>query len=111
MPDLSGDRTVPDQCDPLAPTCRDMAVDRIPAGVEPAAGKPAVEGRPAGIEHPVPPPLPLDRLGGVGPEFLGPLERAAIGLGIARHQFPPSRPVEFSANSMGFAMAQPILRG
>src|SRR5205814_10457898 len=101
MPALAGDRAVPDQRDPLAPTCRDVAVNGIPAGVEPAAGKPAVKGRPTGIEHPVPAPLPIDCLGSVGPEFLGPLERPAIGLGIARHQFPPSRPARFSTNSMG----------
>ena len=111
MPDLTGDRAVPDQRDPLAPTCRDVAVDGIPAGIEPAAGKPAVKGWPAAIEHPVPAPLPVDRFGGFRPEFLRPLERAAIGLEIARHRFPPSRPAGVSANSMGSAIAQPILRG
>ena len=108
MPDLAGDRAIPDQRDPLAATRRDMAVDGIPAGVEPAAGKPAEERRPAGVEHAVPPPLPIDRLGGFGPEFLGPFERAAVGLGIGwRHLHPPTGLAEFSANSMGFAMLNP----
>src|SRR5262249_39400107 len=69
---------------------RDMAVDSIPAGVEAGARIPPEEGRPGRIEHTVPPPLPIDRPGGRRPEFLRPLERAAIGLQIARHRFPPA---------------------
>ena len=84
--DRAGDRAVPDQRDALAASGRDMAVERVPAGVEPRAGEPAVERRPAVVEHPVPAPLPIDRLRRLGPEFLGPLQRAAIGLGIARHR-------------------------
>src|SRR5207245_2627176 len=45
------------------------------AAVEPGAGKPAEERRPAGIEHPVPAPLPVDRLGSFRPKLLGPLKR------------------------------------
>ena len=90
MPDLASNRAVPDQRDALAPPRHDMAVDRIPAGVEPGARKPAVKGRPAPIEHAVPAPLPVDCLGRLRPEFLRPFERAAIGLQIARHRLPPS---------------------
>ena len=86
MLDRAGDRAVPDQRDPLAASRRDMAVERVPAGVEARAGKPAVKRRIAVVEHPVPAPLPIDRLGGLGPEFLGLFQRAAIGLGIARHR-------------------------
>src|SRR5215471_12908853 len=74
LPDLAGYGAVPDQRDTLAATCRDMAVDRIPAGVESGAGKPAEKGRPALIEHAIPPALPINRLRGFGPELLRPLQ-------------------------------------
>ncbi len=81
--DLPRHRAVPDQRRALAAAGRDMAVERVPAGIQPCPGEPAVKRRPAVVEHPVPPPLPIDRLGGLGPEFLRPLPRPAIGLGIA----------------------------
>src|SRR5258707_15686185 len=81
-----------------------MTVDGVPAGVEPRTWEPAEEGRPARIEHSVPTPFPIDRLGGFCPEFLRVLDRAAIGLGIAcRHRLPPFRLVRFSPNSRWLA--------
>src|SRR6516165_9154705 len=74
---LLGDRAVPDQRDALALPCRDMTVERIPAGVEPGTREPAIEGRPAIIKHPVPAALPIDRLGRLRPEFSRPLDRSA----------------------------------
>src|SRR6516164_2971506 len=44
LPDLAGDRAVPDQCRALAAAGCDMTVERVPAGVEPGAGEPAIEG-------------------------------------------------------------------
>src|SRR4029077_14286647 len=82
-PDLFGDWAVPDQRDTVASSRRDMAVDRIPASVEPGARKPAEEGGPTVVEHTVPPPLPVDRPGRFRPEFLWPFERAAVNLGIS----------------------------
>src|SRR6516165_12808401 len=57
---LLGDRAVPDQRDALALPCRDMTVERVPAGVELRAREPAVERGPARVEHAVPAPLPID---------------------------------------------------
>src|SRR5579884_2493269 len=82
MRDLSGDRAVPDQGEPVAVTGRNMAVERVPAGVEPRPLEPAVKGRAAVVEHLVPAPLPIDRLRRLGPELLGPFERAAIDFAI-----------------------------
>jgi hypothetical protein len=89
-PDLSGDRAVPDQCDAIAPSCRDMTVECVPARIEPSASEPPVKRRPARVEHLIPAPIPIDDLRCLRPEFLRPLERAAVGFGIARHWFPPS---------------------
>src|ERR1700676_1402490 len=91
MFDAPCDRAVPDQRDPLAAPGRDMAVERIPAGIEPAAGKPAIERRPRVVEHPVPAPFPIDRLRRLGPERLGLGQRAAMGLRIPGHRRPPTR--------------------
>src|SRR4030095_1851562 len=55
-----------------------MAVQRIVAGVELAAGEPAVERRLAVVEHLVPAPGPVDRLGLLGPEALGVAERTLM---------------------------------
>src|SRR5579883_150927 len=85
--DAAGDRAVIDERGLLGSTARDMAVERVPAGVEAAARKPAVEGRAAVVEDAVPGPLPLDRLGGIGPEALGILLGAAPGLLVASHHF------------------------
>src|SRR5205085_12129374 len=70
---------------------RDMPVERVPAGVEPPPGKPAVKRRPRVIEHAVPAPLPVDRLGRLRPEFLRPLQRPAIRLSVVTHRVLPDR--------------------
>ena len=112
MPDLPGDRAVPDQRDPLAPTCRDMAVEGIPAGVEPAAGKPAVR-RAAGCRRargpiaapnrsPRPPPPripPAVRASGDRSRHIRASFRSSLESGRILRQF------------AGFRHAQPILRG
>jgi hypothetical protein len=78
-------RAVPDQRRAVAAPSRDMAVERVPAGVEPGAREPAIEWR-----HPVPAALPIDRRGRLRPEFLRPLKRPAMGLDIAgRHCVSP----------------------
>src|SRR5262249_18707215 len=87
--DAPGHRTVPDQRDALTPSRRNMTVDRVPAHIEPGAGKPSDKGRPARIENPIPALLPIDRLGSLRPEFLRPLQRAAVRLGIAGHRLSP----------------------
>jgi len=83
--DLTGYRAVPDQRETLATARCDVRSGAFQqAGVELRTGEPAIEGRPARIEHPIPAPLPIDRLGGFRPEFLRLVKRAAIGVGIAR---------------------------
>src|SRR6202158_2294472 len=68
----------------------DVAVERVVAGVGLGAGEPAVERRPAGVEHPRPGPGPVDRLGRLGPEALRILHRAGIGfVEASRHGVPP----------------------
>ncbi len=85
--DLAGDRAVPDQRRARATTGCDMAVERVPAGVQPGARKPAVKWRPAAIEHPIPAAFPIDCLSRLGPELLRLFDRAAIGCGISgRHR-------------------------
>ena len=64
-------RTVVDQRELLAAPALDVQVERVEAGVEPATREPAVEGRARVVEDLVPAPLPVDVLGGRGPEPLG----------------------------------------
>src|SRR5215472_3819835 len=85
MPDLSSYRAVPDQRDALPASRRDMAVERVPAGIESGAGEPAVKGRAARVEHLIPALLPIDRLSRFRPKFLRSFKRPAIGFGVARH--------------------------
>ena len=55
-----------------------MAVERIEAGVQPAAGEPAVERRLRVVEHALPRLVPVDRRGGVGPELFRTLQRVTV---------------------------------
>ena len=63
--DRVGDRAVVDQRGLLAAALLDVAVERVPAGVEHAALEPAVERRVGVVEHPVPLHGPVD-VGGRG---------------------------------------------
>ena len=102
--DLPGHRDVPDQRNLVAASGRDVSIDRVPAGVEPAIREPVIERRVGVVEHAVPPLLPVDRFGGLGPELLRTIDRAAIGLGIApRHWLTPCGYAGFSANSTQLA--------
>jgi len=87
--DRVGDRAVVNQGNPLALPRRDMAVERVPAHIQPTAGEPAVERRLSVVEHAIPAPLPVDRRGGLGPEFFRMVERTTIDFGDPRHRVPP----------------------
>jgi len=55
-----------------------MPVERVVAGIETPAGKPAIERGFGVVEYAIPVGLPIDCGGGLGPEFLRVFERAAI---------------------------------
>ena len=72
----------------------DVPVDRVVAGVQPAAREPAIERRAGIVEHPIPTPLPDQRLGGFGPETFGIVQRPGIDLlVVAAHVVPHAAPV------------------
>ena len=76
----AGDGAVVDEGALLAPPAVDVEVERVVAGVEPPAHEPPVEGRPRIVEHPVPPPFPVERLGRARPEPLRVLPRPLVDL-------------------------------
>ncbi len=65
-----------------APPGSDMTVQRVIGQVGFGAWEPAIEGRTAGIQHPVPRAEPVDRLRRLAPEGLGIVCRAGISGGI-----------------------------
>jgi hypothetical protein len=75
-----GDGAVVDERALLAAPALDVEIERVVAGVERAAAEPAVERRVPVVEDAVPALLPVDVLGGRGPEALGCLHRASVGL-------------------------------
>src|SRR5439155_18582441 len=83
---------VVDQRELLAPAPLDMQVERVEAGVEPAAREPAVERLARVIEDRVPAPLPVDVLGRGRPEAFGIPHGPLIDLLVdARHHLDPPR--------------------
>jgi hypothetical protein len=55
----------------LCATARlDVPIERVVAAVQLAAGKPAIKRRFAVVEYRIPAPVPMQRLGGFGPECL-----------------------------------------
>ena len=88
----AGDGAVVDDGRLPAAARLDVRVDRVVAGVDLGPREPAVEGRAAVVEHPVPAAGPGDGLGRLAPEPLGvaegPLEygveSAGHGMGLAR---------------------------
>ena len=75
---VSRHRRVVDQGEPVAVARVDVPVERVVAGVEPAAAEPAVERRARVVEDALPRLGPVDRGRGLGPERLGLLERAPM---------------------------------
>src|SRR5690625_4227141 len=67
-----------------------MAVQRIVAGVEPSAAKPAIVRRITVVQHPVPTPLPLDRLRRLAPEAFRIAQRTRMHLVEQAHVSVPS---------------------
>ena len=85
-----GHRAVIDDRGLVAAALLDMAIDGVVAGVELAAGEPAVERRPAVVEHRVPRLRPVNVGGGLGPEGLRVVAPGAVDLVVAtRHLRPP----------------------
>jgi hypothetical protein len=86
-----GDRAVMDDRELRAPARRDMAVDRVPAGVDAAIGEPAAE-RGGVVEQGFRGQLrPVEALCGLHPEGLGIGLPGGIGGGIAHDLSPQSR--------------------
>ena len=73
-----GDGRIVDQRRLLGAAALDVAIERVVAGVELGAGEPAIERRVRRVEHLVPAPGPIDRLGLLGPEPLGIAQRALV---------------------------------
>ena len=89
-PDRIRDRAVVDDRDLRAAPALDVAVDRVPAGVEAAAREPAIERRPAVVEDPVPAPVPLEGFRSLGPEAIRIVAGARVArLIVAAHAVPP----------------------
>ena len=78
--DGPGDRAVVDERELLAASALDVAVEAVVAGVEHAAGEPAVERRVRVVAHRLPAPVPVQRFRGGGPEVPRIVPRAAVGL-------------------------------
>ena len=74
------DRRVVDQRKLVCPTTLDVSVKSVVAGVQAAAGEPAIERRPRIVEHQLPRLDPVDRRCGLGPELLRGIQRAPIDL-------------------------------
>ena len=79
----AAERRVVDQCVLIAATRFDVAIERVVAGVDTPAGKPAVKRCAAVIEDGIPGLLPVQVLGLLGPERRGVSEGALIFLGVA----------------------------
>ena len=79
----SGDRAVIDERNLIGAPARDMAVNRIMAGVALGAGKPAAIGAGFGIEDLVPRLEPVDFAGRAGPEALRVLFPALVDVVIS----------------------------
>ena len=84
-PDHSGDGAVVDERRRVAAPPLDVAIERVPAGVQPAAREPAVEGRVGLVENAVPAAVPGDRFRGAAPEGLGRFETLPIQRFVSRH--------------------------
>src|SRR5205085_8005193 len=78
----------PDERELLSPALVDVAIERVLAGVQLAAGEPAVEGFPGAVEHAVPLLPPADAGGDAGPETLRIGQRPAVGLLVDAHRCP-----------------------
>ena len=78
-----GDGAVVDDGDLVAAAGLDVAVDGVIAGIQHAAGEPAVEGGPGVIQDLVPGLVPVDGLGGLGPETLGIGQGTLVNLVVA----------------------------
>jgi hypothetical protein len=89
-PDRVGDWRVVDQRGLGPAAVLDVAVDRVVAGVQHAAGEPAIERLIGIVEDLVPGLLPMDRPGRLRPEPLRVLERAPVDLVETPHRLPPS---------------------
>ena len=74
----AGDRAVVDQRELVAAARRDVAVERVVARVEDAAGEPPVDGRRGAVEHLLGTAAPRDRLGRLAPEGVRLLEAAKV---------------------------------
>jgi hypothetical protein len=72
---LIGDGAVVDERGLVGAASFDVPVERVEAGVELAAGEPAVEGGAGIVENLVPPLVPVDCVAGLAPERFGILNR------------------------------------
>src|SRR5689334_795074 len=82
------DWTIVDESDLLGASILDVYVEQVVASVDEAACEPAVEGSLRRIEHVIPFFVPMNRLGGPGPETLGILQPFTIcRLVSSAHEF------------------------
>ena len=76
--DSAGDRAVVDERRLVGSSARHVAVERVVARVQLAAGEPAVEGRLRVVENPLRLAIPVDGTRGVRPEALPVFEATAV---------------------------------
>src|SRR5262249_12556871 len=90
----AGDGAVVHERALLAAPAIDVQVERVVAGVQLAAGEPAVEGLARIVEHTVPGSVPVNVRGGRGPEAFGVAHRSRVCLAIdaLRHVRPSCAP-------------------
>src|SRR5690606_7132429 len=87
--DAAGDRAVVDQRDLRPASLVDVPVDRVVAGVQPAAREPAIERRAGIVEHALPTPVPDQSLGRLGPEALRIVQRPGVDFVVAAAHLVP----------------------
>src|SRR5262249_59849453 len=85
----AGDGAVVNQRELLGAPALDVPVERVVAGVEPAAGKPAIKRRAGFVQDAIPALLPADCLSRFSPEAVAFLKRAAICLFVRWGHRPP----------------------
>ncbi len=82
-----GDGAVVDDGGLIPSSCIDVPVERVEAGIDSPAPEPAVERRIRVVEHHLPAPLPVQRLGRFRPEILRLLPGSSIRFSVCAHAF------------------------